>query len=178
MRVPPVLLAARAIPKSATSGAVVEQDVLRLDVAVNDPLPVGVVERPRHLPGDPHGVLHRQVLLAGKPVAERFAIDERHHIEDRRLDPARVMERQDVRMLQVGRGADLGQEPLGAEDGGQLGAEDLERHLAVVPEVVGQVDRGHAALAERALDRVAVGEGFLEVRERVGHWSLPRMGEF
>ena len=30
-------------------------------------------------------------------------------------------------------------------DGGELGAEDLEGDRPVVPEVVGEVDRGHAA---------------------------------
>jgi hypothetical protein len=35
----------------------------------------------------------------------------------------------------------------------------LERHLALVLEVFGQPHRGHATLAELALDRVAVGHG-------------------
>ena len=49
-------------------------------------------------------------------------------------------------------------EALGAERGGQLGAQDLHRHLAVVLEVLGEVDRRHAALAELPFDAVAVGE--------------------
>ena len=72
-------------------------------------------------------------------------------------------------MLQVGRGLDLGQEPLGADHGGELGAEHLERDLAVVAEVLGQVDGGHAAGAELALEAVAVGEGGLEAAEQFGH---------
>ena len=39
-------------------------------------------------------------------------------------------------MLEVGGGLDLGQEPLGAEDGAELGAQDLQRHLAVVAHVL------------------------------------------
>ena len=62
-------------------------------------------------------------------------------------------------MLQVGGVLDLAEEALGAEDGRELGAEDLEGDLAVVLQVVGQVDGGHAAAAELALDRVPVGEG-------------------
>ena len=61
-------------------------------------------------------------------------------------------------MLEVGGGLDLGQEPLGADDRGQLGAQHLDRHLAVVLEVLGEVDRGHAAGAQLPLDAVAVGE--------------------
>ena len=62
-------------------------------------------------------------------------------------------------MLQPGGEADLALEAVGAERGGELGEEDLERDGAVVAEVVGEVDDGHAAAAELALDGVAVGEG-------------------
>ena len=69
------------------------------------------------------------------------------------------MQRQDVRVLEVGGGLDLAQEPLGADDRGQLGPQHLDRDLAVVLEVLGEVDGGHAALAELALEAVAVGTG-------------------
>ena len=46
--------------------------------------------------------------------------------------------------------------PLGAEHGGELRMEHLERDRAVVAEVPGEVHRGHAAAAELALDRVPV----------------------
>ena len=72
-------------------------------------------------------------------------------------------------MLQVGRRLDLGEEPLGAHDGGQLGLEHLERDLPLVPEVFGQVDRGHAALAELALDAVAALEGRVQAGDGIGH---------
>ena len=61
-------------------------------------------------------------------------------------------------MLQVGGGLDLAEEPLGADHGGELGPQHLDRDLAVVLEVLGEVDGGHAALAELALDAVAVGQ--------------------
>jgi hypothetical protein len=44
----------------------------------------------------------------------------------------------------------------------QLGMEDLQGDRTVVPDVAGQVDRGHAAAAELALEYVAVGQGDLE----------------
>ena len=59
-------------------------------------------------------------------------------------------------MLQPGGELDLALEPLGAERGGQLGVEHLERDRPVVPEVLGEVDRGHAAAAELALEPVAI----------------------
>ena len=62
-------------------------------------------------------------------------------------------------MLQIRRGVDLGEEPLGADGGGEIGLEHLERHVAVVAEIPGQIDRGHAALTELALDAIAALEG-------------------
>ena len=60
-------------------------------------------------------------------------------------------------MVELGGDRDLAQEPLGAERVGEFGVEDLDRHGAVVLEVVREVDGGHAAVAELALDAVAVG---------------------
>ena len=54
-------------------------------------------------------------------------------------------------------------------DGGEFGPQDLDGDLAVVLEVVGEIDRGHAAGAELALDAVAVGQGGRELGQRVGH---------
>ena len=73
-------------------------------------------------------------------------------------------------MLEVGGGLDLREEPLRAEHGGQLGPEHLDGDLAVVLEVVGQVDGGHAALAQLALDLVGIGQGGLQATEEIGHW--------
>ena len=77
-------------------------------------------------------------------------------------------------MLQIGGGLDLGQEPLGAEHRGQLAAQHLERDLAVVPQVVREIDRGHAALAELALDAVAVGQRRGQALVRVTHRGRDR----
>ena len=82
---------------------------------------------------------------------------------------------EDVRVLQPGGQLDLAQEPLGAERGGELGVEHLERDRAVVPEVLGEVDRRHAAAPELALERVAVGEGLAQRRRRLTHAGAPRL---
>ena len=62
-------------------------------------------------------------------------------------------------MLEPGGEADLALETLGAEGGGELAEEHLEGDGPVVADVMGQVDGGHPAAAELALDGVAVGEG-------------------
>ena len=136
-----------------------EQDVLGLDVAVDDAVLVGVVERARGLGGDAEGVFERELALAAEPVAQRFALDERHGEPQLAGRFAGVEHGQDVGMLEPGGEVDLALEALGAERGGKLGEEDLEGDGPVVAEVVREIDDRHAAAAELALEGVAVGEG-------------------
>ena len=72
-------------------------------------------------------------------------------------------------MLQPGGEPDLPLEPLGAERRGELRMEQLERDRAVVLEVLGQPDRGHAAAAELAVERVALPQPFAQRRDRIRH---------
>ena len=74
-----------------------------------------------------------------------------------------------MRVLEPGGELDLAQEALGAERIGELGVEHLERDRAVVPEVLREPDRGHAAAAELALERVTVRQRFPEDRDRIRH---------
>ena len=85
----------------------------------------------------------------------------------------RVEHGHDVRVLQPGGELDLAQEPLGAERCGELRMEHLERDRPVVLQVLGQVDGRHAAAAELAVERVAVGEGGLELRAELGLHGVP-----
>ncbi len=116
---------------------------------------VGVVERAGDLGRDPERVGDGKLLLAAQPIAERLALYKRHDVVGRAVKLARVDEAEDVRVLQVGDGLDLAQKPFGADDGGEVGAEHLDGDLAVVLEVVREVDGGHAAGAELALDPIA-----------------------
>ena len=50
--------------------ALVEQDVFRLDVPVDDAEAVGVAERGGDRPGDPERDVHRELAFANEPVAE------------------------------------------------------------------------------------------------------------
>ncbi len=60
-------------------------------------------------------------------------------------------------MLEPRGDLDFALEALGAQHGGQLGMEDLERDRAVVLEILGQEDRGHAPTPELALKGVVTG---------------------
>jgi hypothetical protein len=70
-------------------------------------------------------------------------------------------------MTEARRDGDFAREPLCAEHRGDLGAQHLERYLARVAQVVGQVDHRHAAMPELPHEAVATGEGGVEVVELV-----------
>ena len=57
-------------------------------------------------------------------------------------------------MLELGCDADFAEEPVTAQRGREVGAEDLDRHLPFVTDILGDPDRGHAALPEQALEPV------------------------
>jgi len=145
-----------------------EQDVARLDVPVDHSLLVRDRQRRRHRRRDPHRLVHRKLLLPVDSVPKRLPLDVGHGEEEEAVGIARVEERQDVRVLQVRRRLDLGQEALGTDDGGELGLEHLQRDAAVVLLVARQVDRRHAALAELTLDAVAALEGRVQAGDWVG----------
>ncbi len=143
-----------------------QQDVLRLDVPVDDPLPVGVGQRIGHLARELERLVHRELRLAIQAIPQRLALDVRHHVVEETGGLTRVVQRQDMRVAEVGRHLDLAQEALGPEHVGQLGTQDLERHRAVMPFVARQVHGGHATVAESS--EHAIGPERLPLRQLGG----------
>src|SRR5262249_47578432 len=123
------------------------------------------------------------LLLAVEPGAKGLTLHEGHHIKEEGIGFARVEQRQDVRVLQVGRQLDLSQEPLGADDGGQLRPEHFHGDPPSVSDVLSEVDRRHAAGAELPLELITAGKSSLELREKeLGHglvwfWGAGRWRE-
>jgi len=130
---------------------------------------VGVVERGGDLRGETHGVGNRELFFAVEPIAERFPVHERHDVVGGAVHLARINQSENVGMLQRRDGLDLAEEPFGPDHRGQLRPEHLDRHPAVVLEVLGEVHRGHAARAQLPLDGVAVGQRGGESRAGVAH---------
>ena len=71
---------------------------------------------------------------------------------------AGVMQRQDVRVLNVGGDLDLAEKPFRTQDAGEVGVEDLHGDRPVMLRVARQVDGGHAAPAQLTLQDVSPGD--------------------
>ena len=146
-----------------------EQDVVRLHVAVHDAAPVRVGERPRHLAQDARRLGRREGTARANPLAQRLALDVAHDEEDEAAGLADAMDGDDVRVREAGRHAGLADEPLARRRGtGEVGREDLDGDVAIELHVAREVDDPHAATAELALDRVLTGQGGLQVEELGG----------
>ena len=155
--------------------AVVEEDVFRFEVPVNDAVAVRIVERARHCARQADRLVDGELLLTLQARAERFAGHIRHDVEEQPFRLARVEERQEMRVLQVRGDANLGKKPLGPEERAELRVEDLESDRAVVPPISCEVDGGHPAAPDLALDLVLARKGVTQGGQDV-HGQCWRLG--
>ncbi len=112
-----------------------EEDVFRLDVAMDDAARVRVLERRGDLAGDAERFVDRESSLAAEPFAKRLAFDERHGEEHASVGLSGIEEGEDVRVVEPGDGADLGEEAVVADRGVELRVQDLQRDRPVVFQV-------------------------------------------
>ena len=61
-------------------------------------------------------------------------------------------------MLKARENPDFAREPVRTEGRGQLGAQHFHRHLSIVLQVLGEINRRHPACTQLALDGITVGE--------------------
>jgi len=145
-----------------------QHDVFRLDVAVDDPQPVRMDQRIEHVPKYPRRFSWGELAHASEAGPKSLPLGVGHYVKEgagpareRRGNLTGIDERQDVGMLEMGGDADFTEEPFGAQRCGELRAYHLDRDCAVVLEVVGKPDYGHATAAELPLEAVAIGQGGL-----------------
>ena len=143
---------------------------------MDDPPIVGVAQRISDFAGNLQRRVHRQLLLAAQALAQRLPLDQRHHVVEQPVGVAGIIERQDVRMMQAGGDLDLTEEALGTQGGRQLGTEYFHGHLAVVLQILGEINQSHPPHAQLALEPIPVGERRGEAKEGVRHRSLLRVG--
>jgi hypothetical protein len=111
-----------------------------------------------NLPSDLDGVLDWELFLVCEPGAERLAPHIGHDVEEEAVSLTRIEDREDVWMGEIRSGFDPAKESFFSKALGQAGIKDLQGNLAVVLQVLGQVDRGHAAAADLPFDLIGVGQ--------------------
>ena len=107
--------------------ALLEEDVRRLDVTVEHGTAVGEVEGARHLADDPERLLDGKHLLPREAVPQRLPLNQRHHVEQRAVGFAGVVEGEDVRVLEARGDLDLAEEAPGLQRRGEIRLQHLER---------------------------------------------------
>ena len=113
------------------------------------------VERARHVQHDPPDAIGREAPVVAHLGGEVVPVDEAHRDEERPVLLARLVDGDDVGVLEGGRHARLALEALAElRVGRELGHDDLERHTAAQATVDREVDHAHAAAPDLALDVV------------------------
>jgi hypothetical protein len=134
---------------------VIDQDVLWLQVAVDDPLAMGEAGGVQDLPGEVDRVLGAHPAL--DEVLERRSVDVLHGDEVGAVESAAIEDPDHVGMLKARRRLSLALEALH-----ELGVlrvlvvQDLDRDLAVELGVVREPDVGHPARTDLAVERVTL----------------------
>jgi hypothetical protein len=149
--------------------AFVQHDVFRLDIAMDHAVGMRVAQRRRNLATNPDGFLHRELRLAPKSRAERFASHERHDIVKEAIGLTRVEQGENVRVAQLRGDFDLALEPLPAQGLGQVRVKDLDRDGAPMFAVLGLIDGGHAPTPDLPLQLVTVLQRALQTLRKVRH---------
>ena len=137
----------RAMPKSVTftSSLRVDEDVVRLDVAVDEAVPVREGERGQDLARVADRDLTGGVPEADEQLLERSPVQVLHRDVVGALGLAAVVDRDDVRVRERGGVLRFAAEALDELlVGGVAVVEDLDRDAAPELLVLGQVDVGHA----------------------------------
>ena len=137
--------------------ALVAHQVAGLDVAVDEPLLVRVLQSGRGLRDVLGRGRVRDRAVAIEDLLERLAVDVLHDEVGHVVVPRDVEDADDVRVVERRGRAGLAEEPLERELLVLVAArhEHLDRDLAVQFQVLREVDRAHPAAAEHVLDDVA-----------------------
>src|SRR5215203_3056937 len=105
-----------------------------------------------------HGFFYGKLVLSVEPLPERLAFDVGHNIVQEALGLTRIVERQDVRMVESRSKLYLSQEPIRTKRRREIRMENLQRNEPLVLSILREIDSRHSSTTELAVDRVRVGE--------------------
>ena len=129
---------------------------MRLDVAMNDPVPVGEAERGEDLAPVLDRDVDRSGAAADDQLLQRATVEELHRDVVGVLRLAAVVDRDDARVVECRSVLGLAAEALDELVVVRVAAvEDLDRDAAAQDLVLGEVHVGHPARAELAHDAIA-----------------------
>ena len=134
------------------SGPLRDQDVARLDVAMDETALVRCVECVADLVDEPECTLRVEGALAGDQLPEVVALDVPHREVQLPVGVAGGVDRDDVRVIERGGNLRLAEEPVAEAIAlCELRHEELEGNLAPEASVLGTVDRSHSPSPEQCL---------------------------
>jgi hypothetical protein len=133
-----------------------EEDVGGLHVPMHQPAFVRGVERARHLLDELECSRRYERAFGMQQRLQVGALDVAHRDVEQAVDLARLVDGDDVRVIEGGGELRLAQEAQAkALVLREAGRQELQRNLPLQPRIVGQIDDAHAPMAEHALDAVA-----------------------
>ena len=139
--------------RALVAGAGSDQDVRRLDVSMDEPTGMGEIERARDLGQQVDRLRGRQGALP-EPGPQVGPFDVAHRDEQVPVGLARLVDRNDVRMVDRRCEFGLGQEAFAeGSAGGEGRGQDLQRDLTLEAEILCEVDLAHPAASEQPLHR-------------------------
>src|SRR6185437_10840277 len=149
-----------------TPRVLLEQNVVRLHIAMDHAAPVRVGEGPRHLAQETRGGGDVDGTARAHALAERFPFDVRHHEEDEAARLAYAVDGDDVRVRELRRRARLAQEALAISGArGERRGKELDLDESLELDFAREVHNAHATAAQLAIERVLAGERLLEGEE-------------
>ncbi len=147
-----------------------QDQVGRLDVAVNHPALMRMLKPQRRLIDEIAGIRHRQRTARFHQLREVFPLDILHRQDDALAEPRGRVSGDDVLVLQLRGRLDLAEEAVehaGAID--KVTADHLEYFHPLQQQVLGQVNHSHAASPQLA-DDLEIGVVGQPRRQRIGRW--------
>ncbi|MEJ7728147.1 MAG: hypothetical protein WKG00_02935 [Polyangiaceae bacterium] len=133
-----------------------QEDVLRLEVAVEDSLLVRAAQRPRRLGDDGRRRAHAELAQAAQAAAEVLALEQLHDDERGATLDAVIEDLHHVRGAQARRRLGLALEAgTPVRRLGRARVHELHRHRPLQHQVRGAPDRPHAAARQQVLERIA-----------------------